>query len=108
MNSETLNIIIDDRCEKIKSILQSKAKEYSSDNDRLYNFRRAAEISRTSNVKALFGMMLKHWVSVIDIIEMDYSDRVRLKEEYIDEKIGDTINYLILLEAMVKEEIRGK
>jgi len=45
-------------------------------------------------------MMVKHLVSVFDLIE----GRIPTSQEMIDEKIGDMINYLILLEAVLKEK----
>ncbi len=47
--------------------------------------------------KALWGMATKHLVSISDMVSQgrDYS------EDVWDEKIGDAINYLILLRAMV-------
>jgi hypothetical protein len=47
-------------------------------------------------------MMAKHWVSVLDIIDKLVTNNY-VSGELIDEKIGDSINYLILLEAMLIE-----
>ena len=48
-------------------------------------------------------MFLKHFVSIQDIVE-----KIETKGEYpegdiLEEKIGDAINYLILLETLIKE-----
>ena len=43
-------------------------------------------------------MLLKHWVSVRDLCRQE-NPPVPL----INEKLGDAINYLILLEAVLKE-----
>ena len=51
-------------------------------------------------------MMLKHEVSVLDLVEWSESEPTRITEELIDEKIGDNINYLILLEGMLKHRIK--
>ena len=50
--------------------------------------------------------MLKHEVSVLDLVEWSESEPTRITEELIDEKIGDNINYLILLEGMLKHRIK--
>lgn len=99
MQSEAFNHIVKARCDLIQSILASKAKEYAID-DRLYNFKRAAEILRITPQRALFGMFMKHLVSVIDLVE----GSIQPTRYLIDEKIGDAINYLILLEAILKEQ----
>ena len=101
MDKETFDKIIENRIEEIQSTLIKKGKEYASNADRLYNFKRAAEIGRTTPEKALQGMRLKHSVSVLDLIE----GRLPLTKELIEEKLGDEINYLILLEAVLKEKL---
>lgn len=102
MNTTQFNEILDARLTAIKSTLGNKAKEYAI-GDRLYNFKRAAEIARVTPQRALLGMIMKHIVSVIDLVE----GSVPNKRATIDEKIGDTINYLILLEAIFAEQ-RGE
>lgn len=98
MNSQDFDKIVANRIEKIKSVLSSKAKEYAK-GDRLYNFKRAAEIERVTTEKALLGMWAKHIVSVLDLIE----GSLAATEYMVNEKIGDAINYLILLEAVLTE-----
>lgn len=102
MTSQQFSEILDQRLEAIRLILGQKAGEYASEGDRLYNFKRAGEVSRSGPKKALWGMALKHLVSVIDMVESPSPATVAL----INEKIGDLINYLILLEAVMKEELR--
>ena len=99
MNTDQFNEIVEQRIEAIRSVLGSKAKEYAI-GDRLYNFKRAAEILRCTPQKALAGMFMKHLVSVLDLIE----GSVEPTEYLVNEKIGDAINYLILLEAILKEQ----
>lgn len=103
MNSEQFESILSARLEAIRGTLGSKAKEYAI-GDRLYNFKRAAEIGRTTPAKALCGMMMKHIVSVIDLIE----GSTEPTEHMVNEKVGDAINYLILLEAVFKEKPEQK
>ena len=50
---------------------------------------------------ALMGMLSKHLISVSD---MCTDDRVCPKEQW-DEKITDSINYLLILRALVEEEM---
>ena len=100
MKTEDFEELLEYRLEEIRTVLGKKAKEYSTE-DRLHNFKVAANISNCSQAKALWGMAMKHLVSVIDIVEA-----VRPYDtDTIDEKIGDMINYLILLEAVLKEEL---
>lgn len=103
MNSNQFDHLLQDRLNAIKTTLGSKAKEYAI-GDRLYNFKRAAEISRTTPQRALAGMLMKHLVSVLDLVE----GSLPATEAMINEKIGDAINYLILLEAILKEPVINK
>ena len=52
------------------------------------------------------GFMLKHIVSINDIIEQSKEGKLPSRE-VIDEKIGDVINYFILLEACLVERIQN-
>ena len=100
MNTVEFDEVVEFRIGKIKEILQEKAKEYASkDDDRLHNFNIAARVNNTTREKALWGMATKHFVSVMDMI-----DKEEIPSKYmIEEKIGDAINYLILLEVSFKD-----
>lgn len=99
MSPELFNTLVEQRTEKIRAVLGQKAGEYASDTDRLHNFKRAADLMRCTPEEALLGFLTKHIVSVIDMIKADRD----FHPEVIDEKIGDCINYFILLEALMKE-----
>ena len=100
MNNYNFQKILADRIQKIHDTIASKSNEYASDEDRLHNFKAAALIERCSPKEALLGMWTKHLVSVIDIIK----SKTLPPEKVIDEKIGDAINYLFLLEILLIEE----
>ena len=99
----TFESIVDNRIVKIRETLSVKAKEYASTDSRFHNFEVGGRIMGVTPEKALQGMMLKHVVSVFDLIDWTERDDGRITTELIDEKIGDTINYLILLEGMLKQ-----
>lgn len=103
MTNERFCEIVEDRCSKIKLILANKAKEYAR-GDRLHNFKVAATIGKCTPTRALFGMQLKHLVSVIDMFD-DIDSGVLPSEALLEEKFGDLINYLILAEACIKERM---
>lgn len=102
MQTEQFENIINNRIEKCKSVLCSKAEEYATD-DRLHNFKVAGELQKCTPVKALGGMMAKHTVSVYDLIE-DYEQGKEISPKMWAEKIGDSINYLLLLTALLEED----
>lgn len=103
MKSEKFETILTERLEKIRATLGQKAQEYATDGDRLHNFKRAGEMLKCDPAKALQGFLAKHLVSINDMIDQRNSMGRLWDQAQWDEKIGDAINYLILLEAIVKE-----
>lgn len=104
MVDKKFNSLVKRRVSLIESVLEKKGDEYKSKRDRLHNFKVAARKLDCSPVKALQGMLIKHIVSVDDMIDtMENESDTKFGEEYIEEKIGDIINYYILLEALLKE-----
>lgn len=102
MTHDAFNALLVKRLEAIEKVLASKAKEYATSADRLHNFKRSAEVMRRTPAQACAAFMTKHVTSVYDMIEASAAG-VAFNTSYIDEKIGDAINYLILLEAILKE-----
>lgn len=100
MRSNEFDEILFDTQTYMRTLLSGKAEEYASE-DRLYNFKRAGEIDHCTPQRALWGMFLKHLVSVIDLVD----GRVPLTKERVDEKIGDSLNYFVLLKAILYEII---
>jgi len=82
--------------------LQKKAPEYTGGStDRLTAFKTAAALQNCTPSQALAGMLAKHIVSLYD---MCFSGSAAFDMEVWDEKITDSLNYLFLLKAIVKEE----
>lgn len=102
MTAEQFNHLLDERIEAIRRVLQYKAEEYASSKDRLHNFKAAALLQHCTPAQALLGMLSKHLVSVVDMVLTD-SLGDKPHPDKLNEKIGDAINYLILLEAIFKE-----
>jgi hypothetical protein len=101
MTPENFDKLVEHRIELIRSVLKSKATEYATLGDRLHNFNRAADMLGVTKEKALVGMWTKHIVSILDIVDSGATPR----QGMLEEKIGDAINYLILLEACYIDRI---
>lgn len=99
---------VENRIRNIRKVLLAKAKEYATEDNRFHNFDVAARILNKTPEQALQGMMLKHIVSVLDLVEWTETNTNMLTEQIIDEKIGDTINYLILLEGLLLRRMETK
>lgn len=105
LSPEAASNIIRSRCSKILMTLDTKAKEYVRNDDRLHNFNRAAQMRNILREKALLGMMDKHTISILDMVD-DLETGKLPTVAMVDEKIGDAINYLILLEMCFKQRIQ--
>lgn len=101
MKYDRFNEVLETTIKKCIDTLSVKSNEYATE-DRLHNFKVAAEIQNCTPITALAGMMAKHTVSVYDLIKKQENGFV-ISREMWDEKIGDSINYLILLSALVQE-----
>lgn len=100
MNTEDFNTSVEAQVKRCTDILVEKADEYASDTDRLHNFKVAANLQGITVKEALSGMMAKHSTSVYDMMASGKNYTL----EMWNEKIGDHINYLLLLRAIVDEE----
>jgi len=98
MTAEIFDKLMQEQIERSYRVLSGKAKEYATD-DRLHNFKVAAALQGISPKQALAGMMAKHTVSIYDMCLADADYPIELWEE----KITDSINYLLLLNALVRE-----
>lgn len=98
MKNDDFNKIVGSTILKSVKLLGVKAGEYATE-DRLHNFKVAAVIKAETPIQSLAGMMAKHTVSVYD---MCMSGKEYSKELW-DEKICDSINYLLLLRALIEE-----
>jgi len=94
--------VIETRVMLIKETLQSKVKEYASEKSRFQNFVDAGRMKNETPEKALYGIAVKHFVSVKKIVDDIESKGKYPSIEILNEKIGDSINYHILLEGLIK------
>lgn len=105
MNLATFNKIVTDQMARSEQLLVGKGHEYAenaesdSSIDRLAHFKKAAALQDISPAEAAFGMLAKHLVSVSDMVSADKEHSL----EKWEEKISDSINYLLILRAIVEE-----
>lgn len=99
MNTPDFNKVVEDQLSRIQNVLIKKAAEYNLDADRLSVFKHAAAVSEETPEQALYGFMLKHIISVTDMI----NSKETYSEELWNEKITDICNYLILLQGLLRD-----
>lgn len=102
MTHADFDILLERRLKLTSEVLGRKASEYATEDERLHNFKMAALMTGMTPEQALMGMLVKHLVSVIDTVREERTPTQSLA----DEKIGDCVNYLILLEALFAESRR--
>lgn len=103
MTDREFSKVTSEQIENCLKLLGVKGKEYDADSgDRLHSFKVAAALQHCTPKQALAGMLAKHAVSVFDMC----AEGEHPLEKWT-EKITDSINYLLLLKAMVKEEINN-
>lgn len=99
MNTPDFNKIVEDQLNRIQNVLVKKAAEYNLDTDRLSVFKHAAAVSEETPEQALYGFMLKHIISVTDMI----NSRETYSEKLWNEKMTDIHCYLILLLGLLND-----
>ena len=100
MNLTDFNTVVKNQMEKCLHLLVVKGAEYVKTGDRLAAFKKAGVLQDETPKQALLGMLAKHLVSIADMCVHDGGEPVARWEE----KITDSLNYLLILRALVEEE----
>lgn len=89
--------------------LQSKGEEYATNTDRFHNFNLAVELFKQykeeTKVGSALGMLKKHLVSIIDIVQKYEQKGIIPTQQLLDEKFGDTQAYLYIMKIMYEDII---
>lgn len=107
MTHEKFNEFLENCIKEIRNVLASKSADYSSGDDKLFNFKESARIDGITPVEALRGMHLKHRTSIKQGLDDLQQGKIR-PLEWWKEKLGDDRNYNILLEALITETYFGE
>lgn len=104
MTQEELNQIIKDSLKRRADLEVSKGREYTQGSeDRLANFKRAAEILKISPLKVWAVYFNKHWDSLMNFIKSGKE----FSTESIESRIDDMQVYLDLLRGLIVEHKRA-
>ena len=103
MTQEDFNKIVEDRIALVRSTLTAKGEEYTSNEDVFEAFyTMASGLSLHSDSKeVLWELLVKHLYSIRKMV----TSKDMPTKSTVKEKIGDAINYLILLEGIFNEDI---
>lgn len=101
MTTKKFEQVVHDQLDYCAKLLVKKGDEYNKgDEDRLMTFKRAALTMNCTPEQALAGMMVKHTMSIYQMI----GSGNEYTQDKWEEKITDHINYLLLLKALIQEE----
>ena len=104
MKEEDLKKIMEKQFEHCSMVMLRKSDEYTEgSDDKLEHFRAAAALMGVKPEAALMGMLSKHLVSVADMC-MDQRGSAAYSIDQWEEKITDSMNYLFLLKAIIRED----
>lgn len=93
--------------EAITDILASKSDDYSTDADKLANFKLQARMDGISPIEALRGNWLKHRASIVQGLDELQCGKVR-PLKWWQEKLRDDRNYNILVHALIQVTYFGE
>ena len=93
--------IMEEQFDRCRKVLETKGHLYSDGNDRLCQFKVTANLQDCSVPRAVGGKMSKHTSLLYDLINK--SDKGLTHAQW-NETLTDSINYLILLRAVLVEE----
>ena len=106
MTPKKFNSLANGLMSQASKVRNAKMVEYEAEIDRLANFRKAANLSGQTVPESIAGMMVKHTVSIYDMVESEFRAYQTDPPHSIElwrEKLVDQINYLLLLYAAVRE-----
>ena len=80
-------------------LLEKKGSAYTTDLDRLGNFKKNSKLLGITPFQSWFTFFMKHFDAITNYINGKYDD-----PEPIETRIEDLINYSILLYCLIKEK----
>ena len=102
MIQEDFDLIVSRRLAACKQVLRSKTGTYASKSDRLHNFKLGAKLIRQTPEQYAMELATKHIVAISDKLV----NKEVMTPEFVAEKIGDAINYMLLIEALNQEHLK--
>lgn len=100
MNADDFKSHVVEFVEKQLDLLLRKNGGYNDNSDALRNFKVVAVLNHQTPEQALWGMASKHVASIADMI----SSGQEFSAEIWDEKVGDLLNFMLLLRALVDDD----
>jgi hypothetical protein len=97
--------IVESTLQQIKDTLITKGKEYRRNRDVFHNFNEGAKRTGQTPEQVLQGFVLKHEISVNDMIQ-DIALGIMPTTEAVNEKMNDILVYNLLLKGMLLNRVK--
>lgn len=107
MTEKKFEEIVEETLNQIKETLIIKGREYRRNNNPFHNFDVGSLKTGIIREKVLDGFMLKHEISIEDIVNDIVLGKLPTKE-VIEEKFGDILIYTIIKKASILDRIEIK
>ena len=102
MKIQEFKKLLESRFDKTRETYSRKMNEYATDLDVFQSFKEGVGFSFQDTPEGVaWNYASKHFESIKNIISK-IPDEIP-SHELVDEKIGDAINYLIIIEGLIKE-----
>ena len=88
--------LVSTRWQRQADVLVGKCGVYSRGGDRLSNFKDGAASRKITPQQYLLTLVTKHWVAINDMVDSGETPG----QDWINEYLGDVINYMLLLEGL--------
>ena len=105
MKIDRFNEVVSDQMNHCVKVLAEKVKEYVFSDYRLDHFKNSAAEQGINPKQALWGMTSKHLTSLGGMCK---AENGKYPPKVWSEKITDTMNYMLLLLAIVTEEVNSE
>ena len=105
MSVKEFNNFVESKVNQYIKVLKEKGNNnigYQTKGNRLSYFYKHANILKITPERAALDLAIKHFISVVEMVNNIDGDIV-FSEEYADEKIGDLINYMLFIRALIHE-----
>lgn len=107
MNQKDFAELVGQIQKETTGLLVAKGAEYSTDIDRLANFKRGASLTGVDPLVVLFIYMSKHYDAVASYVRAVQAGQEPQLTEPITGRLADLINYCTLAWALILEQERA-
>ena len=102
MNLKKFEILLKEIFKRTENVFLTKRNEYANNEDVFKSFKNGVGFSlHTEPEQVAWSYLAKHLESIQSIIKKLPNEKP--SKELIEEKVGDAINYLIIIEGLLKE-----